>query len=64
MKQAAVIEFSGDWDKDSMQECLGLFSVFNYGPNQGLEVVILTEEGTERVLETITPKVDRVWSES
>lgn len=37
MKQAAVIEFSGDWDKDSMQECLGLFSVFNFGPNQGLE---------------------------
>lgn len=60
MKQLAVIEFNGDWDKDTIQECLGLLAKFNLGSNQVIGVVTLTEEGTERVLEAIVPKVKEV----
>lgn len=57
MKQVAVIEFNGDWDMDTIHECLGMMTQFNFGPNQGMGVVTLTEEGKERVLEAIVPSV-------
>lgn len=60
MRKVAVIEFNGNWDKDTMQECLGLLSMFNFGPNQGMGVVTLTDEGAGRVLEAIAPKLKEV----
>ena len=56
MRKVAVIEFNGDWDEDIIHECLGILSIFNFGPNQGMRVVTLTEDGAERVLEEIAPK--------
>lgn len=56
MKKVAVIEFNGDWDEDTIHECLGMMVQFNFGPNQGMGVVTLTEDGAERVLEAIAPK--------
>ena len=56
MKKVAVIEFNGEWDEDTIHECLGILGIFNFGPNQGMSVVTLTKDGAERVLEAIAPK--------
>ena len=56
MRKVAVIEFNGNWDEGTMHGCLSILSIFNFGPNQGMGVVTLTEDGAERVLEAIAPK--------
>ena len=57
-KKIAIVEFNGDWDEKSIDECLDMMKSFNYSENQALSALTLTDEGVSVLCNTLFPKID------